>query len=96
MKVVRKRLHHIFSQSTFHFEELLFEDAKFEKKLKFPFILIDISKYDDPRLLQGSLHLLNRYSYNCGYHTYCNSSFYIIGFTLMIWIFLRWPFRPSF
>ena len=59
VNLARKRLDHIFSQSNFGFEESFFENAKLEKNLKFPDLLIDISKYDDPRLLQKSLHLLN-------------------------------------
>lgn len=57
MELTRERLHHIFSQSTYHFEA---PDHFIEDYWKLPDILIDLSHYADPRLLQLSLHLLNR------------------------------------
>ena len=63
MQQIRKRLHGIFSQSSLGFddEETFSQTNKKSKKtLTFPDILIDVSKYDDRRLLQNSLHLLNR------------------------------------
>jgi hypothetical protein len=53
IRLTRRRLKHIFDKSSLGFEEAL-------KQQTFPEILIDVSKYDDPRLLQKSLHLLNR------------------------------------
>ena len=62
-ELTRERLHHIFSQNTFHFEDsdYFFENSNSERNLKLPDVLIDLSQYEDPRLLQNSLHLLNRY-----------------------------------
>ena len=62
MELTRERLHYIFSQSTYHFEQSdhFFENSNSERKLKLSDILIDLSQYADPRLLQMSLHLLNR------------------------------------
>lgn len=56
----------IFSKSAFCFEEMdySFDGPNVTKKLKFPDILVDLSKYVDPKLYQGSLHLLNRYMHN--------------------------------
>ena len=59
-KLIRRRLQYIFSESSLKLEGALFQTIK-SKDLTFPDILIDVSKYDDPRLLQKSLHLLNRY-----------------------------------
>ena len=71
IELARKRLQFIFSQSAYFFEksDFNFEGAHAERNLKFQELLIDVSKYDDPRLLQESLHLLNRYIYTC-----CQSS----------------------
>ena len=56
-KLARERLSHIFSQSAFHFEQ---PDHSFEGNLNLPDILIDLSHYADQRILQLSMHLLNR------------------------------------
>ena len=62
MKLARERLLYIFSQSAYFFEKdnFFFDGAEPSMKLEFADILVDISKYVDPRLFQGSLHLLNR------------------------------------
>ena len=62
MQLARERLQFIFSKSAYSFEEtdFAFEGVNADKNLKFQDLLIDISNYDDPRLLQESLHLLNR------------------------------------
>ena len=62
VKLARERLLYIFSQSAYYFEkaDFYFDGDEPSKKLEFPDILIDISNYVDPRLLQDSLYLLNR------------------------------------
>ena len=59
-KLIRRRLQFIFSENSLKLEEAPLFQTK-SKNLTFSDILIDVSKYDDPRLLQKSLHLLNRY-----------------------------------
>ena len=61
-KLIRRRLQFIFNENSLKLEEALFQTKS--KDLTFSDILIDVSKYDDPRLLQKSLHLLNRYDRN--------------------------------
>ena len=61
VKLVRKKLQDIFAGSSLEFEKALLQFTKPKKSMTFPDILIDVSKCDDPRLLQNSLHLLNRY-----------------------------------
>lgn len=63
VELAREKLHYIFSRRAYFFEKLGFSfESATVKNLKLPDLLIDISNYNDPRLLQGSLHLLNRFS----------------------------------
>ena len=65
MQLARERLLFIFSKSEYFFEDAdyFFEGASSVKNLKFPDLLVDMSNYVDPRLFQGSLYLLHRYSH---------------------------------
>lgn len=96
-KLIRRRLQFIFSESSLKLEEALFQIKS--KDLTFSDILIDVSKYDDPRLLQKSLHLLNRC--DCYYKWYLAMLNNIIEFlnmidsTLEIWNYSQRLFRPN-
>ena len=56
MRTVRERLERIFSKSAYDFEL----DSKPRRK-PFTHVLLDLSHYDSDALVQGSLHLLNRF-----------------------------------
>ena len=55
LQLARERLKFIFSQSAYFFESPNYTSTSF------PDILIDLSRYDSSELVQGSIHLLNRF-----------------------------------
>ena len=55
MQLARERLKFIFSQSAYFFEAPNYTSTSFQD------ILIDLSCYESNQLVQGSLHLLNRF-----------------------------------
>ena len=55
VNTARQRLKFLFSKSAYFFEKSEYTNTPF------PEILIDMSCYDCEKLVQGSLHLLNRY-----------------------------------
>jgi len=55
LQLARERLKFIFSQSAYFFESPNYTSTSF------PDILIDLSCYDSNELVQGSMHLLNRF-----------------------------------
>lgn len=79
VELARERILYIFSQSAYFFEksDYCFENAASVKCLKFPDILVDVSNYIDPRLLQSSLHLLNRFVHIIC--SYCLGSYWFVS-----------------
>ena len=55
LQLARERLKFIFSQSAYFLESPNYTSTSF------PDILIDLSRYDSSELVQGSIHLLNRF-----------------------------------